>query len=61
MRIEHLLYEMLTDTTSAQPIIVLYPEPISILYPWGIDHNTPDLSLIECQPLYLFFQIYSII
>ena len=32
MRTEYLLHEVLTDTTLAQLIIALYPEPISILY-----------------------------
>ena len=35
MRLWYLLHEMLTETTSAQPIMSLYPQPNSMLYPRG--------------------------
>ena len=39
MRLWHLLYETLTETTSAQPIVSSYPQPNSMLYPQGTVHN----------------------
>ena len=42
IRIEYLLHEVLTKTTSVQPIIVSYSKPIFMLHPWGIDHNRED-------------------
>ena len=39
MRLWYLLHEVLTETTSAQPIVSLYPQPNFMLYPWGIDRN----------------------
>ena len=43
MRLWHLLHEMLTETTLAQPIMLSYPQPSSMLSPQGIDYN----NLIE--------------
>ena len=39
MRLWHLLYEVLSETTSVQLIMLSYPQPNSMLYPQGIDHN----------------------
>jgi len=39
VRLEHLLYEVLTETTLVQLIVLLYPEPISIMHPQDINHN----------------------
>ena len=32
--------EVLTETTSAQPIVLPYPQPNSMLFSQDIDHNT---------------------
>jgi len=39
MRLWYLLYKVLTETTSAQPIVSSYPQSNSMLYPRGIDCN----------------------
>ena len=39
MRLWHLLHEALTETTLAQPIMSLYPQPNSMLYPQGINRK----------------------
>ena len=44
MRLEHLLHEVLTETTSAQPIVLLYPQLISMLHPQGINCNKLGLK-----------------
>jgi len=46
MRLWHLLYEVLTETTLAQLILSSYPRPNSMLYPRGTDRNS---SLILTQ------------
>jgi len=40
MRLWHLLHEVLIETTLAQLVMLLYPQPNSMLYPWGIDCNS---------------------
>jgi len=40
VRLEHLLHKVLTETTSAQLIVLSYSEPNSMMHPWGIDCNT---------------------
>jgi len=40
MKLWHLLYEMLIETTLVQPIVLSYPQPNSMLYSQGIDHNS---------------------
>ena len=37
---KHLLHEMLTETTMAQPIVSSYPLPFSMLHSGGINCNT---------------------
>ena len=39
VKLEHLLYEVLTETTSVQPIIFSNPCSFSMLYLQGINHN----------------------
>ena len=53
MRLEHLLYEVLTETTSVQLIVLLYPEPISIMHSQGINHNICSriLNTVRVQSL----------
>ena len=50
MRLWHLLHEVLTETTSAQPIISSYPQPNSMLYSQGINRNI--LVLVDFQNNY---------
>ena len=52
MRLWHLLHEALTETTSVQPIILSYPQPNSMLYPWGINcNNHPAMHSIPSNML----------
>ena len=44
VKLRYLLHEALTETTIAQPIMLSYPLPISILSPGGIDHNNTPVS-----------------
>ena len=39
MKLEHLLHEVLTETTLAQPIMLSDPCSFSMLHPRGIDRN----------------------
>ena len=39
MRLWHLLYETLTETTLVQPIVLSYPQPNFMLYLQGTDCN----------------------
>ena len=39
MRLWYLLCEALTETTLVQLIVSSYPQPNSMLYPRGINHN----------------------
>ena len=54
IKLQHLLHEVLTETPTAQPIMLSYPLPMSILSPGGIDHNRGHilrhlfLWLFEC-------------
>ena len=40
----HLLHEALTEISMAQPIMSLYPLPMSMLSPEGVDRNTAGLE-----------------
>jgi len=48
MRLWHLLYEVLTETTPAQLIMLSYPQPNFMLYPRGINCNK-SYPLISSQ------------
>jgi len=49
MRLQYLLYEALTETTLAQLIVSLYPQPNSMLYSRGIDRNNNLLHGAQWQ------------
>ena len=46
MRLWHLLYEVLTETTSVQPIVLSYPQLNSMLSPRGIYCNTIEFFML---------------
>ena len=59
IRLWYLLHEALTETTSAQPIVLSYPQPNSMLSPQDINHNTnPVIPILSSYcliiPLLLF-------
>ena len=41
----HLLHEALTETSTVQPIMSLYPLPMSMLSQGGVDYNTNVLAI----------------
>ena len=47
MKLEHLLHEVLTETTLVQPIVSSYPCSFSILHPQGIDYNRNTYNSIS--------------
>ena len=55
IRFQHLLHEVLTETALAQPIVLSYPLPISMIYPWDINHNNPIAMYQEGLPHKLYF------
>jgi len=66
MRLWHILHEALTETTLAQLIMSSYPQPNSMLYPQGIDHNSyllfSSLHSYESPTLIdfmIFYQSYT--
>ena len=56
MKLWHLLHEMLTETTLAQPIMSSYPWPNSMLYPRSTDCNKSISKVIDfkIQPTIIF-------
>jgi len=55
----YLLYEALTETTTAQPIMLSYPLLLSILSPGGIDRNKTSYIISDIfantKQLYEYF------
>ena len=48
VRMLHPFHEALTELHVAQPIMSLYPSPISMLHPGDINHNnTPILTFMS--------------
>ena len=55
MRLWHLLYEALTETILTQLIMLLYPQPNSMLYPRGTDCNIFSFYVLMKLNQYLQF------
>ena len=49
IRFQHLLHKVLTETALAQPIVSSYPLPISMIYPWDINHNN-SIAMYQEEP-----------
>ena len=52
---------MLTETTTAQPIMSSYPLPFSMLYPGGIDYNKMVSTNIVKLKLQTLIKIHLVV